>query len=205
MVVGVLGAIAQDDVKRILSFHIVSHVGFMVMGLGFFTVAGLGGAVFYIVHHIVVMTTLFLTGGLIEHVGGSSRLSRVGGLVTGAPVVAVLFLVPALSLAGVPPFSGFVAKLGLLQAGVSASHGVIVGVALVVSLLTLFSMMKIWSAVFWGEKPSEPAVSLGTAPPLMVAPTLVLAVGVCFGLAILADAAKYDASCASSGSSPHTV
>lgn len=176
MVVGVLGAIAQDDVKRILSFHIVSHVGFMVMGLGFFTVAGLGGAVFYIVHHIVVMTTLFLTGGLIEHVGGSSRLSRVGGLVTGAPVVAVLFLVPALSLAGVPPFSGFVAKLGLLQAGVSASHGVIVGVALVVSLLTLFSMMKIWSAVFWGEKPSEPAVSLGTAPPLMVAPTLVLAV-----------------------------
>ena len=147
MVVGVLGAIAQDDVKRILSFHIVSHVGFMVMGLGFFTVAGLGGAVFYIVHHIVVMTTLFLTGGLIEHVGGSSRLSRVGGLVTGAPVVAVLFLVPALSLAGVPPFSGFVAKLGLLQAGVSASHGVIVGVALVVSLLTLFSMMKIWSAV----------------------------------------------------------
>ena len=179
MAIGVFGAIAQDDVKRILSFHIVSHVGFMVMGLGFFSVAGLGGAVFYIVHHIVVMTTLFLTGGLIEHVGGSSRLSRVGGLVTSAPVVAVLFLVPALSLAGVPPFSGFVAKLGLLQAGIAGSHGWIVAVALAVSLLTLFSMMKVWSAVFWGPATAdddEVAVPVA-APPLMVAPTAVLAVG----------------------------
>lgn len=175
MAVGVLGAIAQDDVKRILSFHIVSHVGFMVMGLGFFTVAGLGGAVFYIVHHIIVMTTLFLTGGLVEHVGGSSRLSRLGGLVGKSPVVSLVFLVSGLSLAGLPPFSGFVAKLGLLQAGAAASHHAIVAVALVVSLLTLFSMMKIWSAVFWGTPRSEPEVR-SSAPPLMLAPTLLLAV-----------------------------
>ena len=76
MVIGVLGAIAQDDVKRILSFNIVSHIGFMVMGLGLFSVAGLAAAIFYTVHHIVAKTTLFLTGGLIEHVGGSSRISR---------------------------------------------------------------------------------------------------------------------------------
>ena len=86
MVVGVLGAIAQDDVKRILSFHIVSQIGYMVMGLGLFTVAGLAGAVFSIIHHIVVKTTLFLVGGLVEHAGGSSRLSRLGGLVATAPV-----------------------------------------------------------------------------------------------------------------------
>ena len=182
MTIGALGAIAQDDVKRILSFHIVSHVGFMVMGVGFFTVAGLGGAVFYTVHHIVVMTTLFLTGGLIEHVGGSSRLSHVGGLVRSAPVVAVLFLVPALSLAGMPPFSGFVAKVGLLRAGIAEHQGVVVAVALVVSLLTLFSMMKVWSAVFWGAPDPEEAPAdrrtarpLMTAPPLMAAPTMVLA------------------------------
>ena len=93
MVVGVLGAIAQDDVKRILSFHIVSQIGYMMMGLGLFTVAGLAGAVFYIVHHIVVKTTLFLVGGLIEHAGGSSRLSRARR--HGArprPSIAVLFL-----------------------------------------------------------------------------------------------------------------
>ena len=117
MLIGVLGAIAQSDVKRILSFNIVSHIGFMVMGLGLFTVAGLAAAVFYTVHHIVAKTSMFLTGGLIEHVGGSGRLSRLGGMVRTAPVLAVLFLVPALSLAGIPPLSGFIAKLGLVEAG----------------------------------------------------------------------------------------
>ena len=86
MVVGVLGAIAQDDIRRILSFHIISQIGYMIMGLGLFTVAGLAGAVFSIVHHIVVKTALFLVGGLIEHAGGSSRLSRLGGMVRTAPV-----------------------------------------------------------------------------------------------------------------------
>ena len=85
MLVGVLGAIAQGDVKRILSFQIVSHIGYMIMGLGLFTVAGLAAAVLYTIHHIVAKTGLFLTGGLIEHAGGSSRLTRLGGMVrTGA-------------------------------------------------------------------------------------------------------------------------
>src|SRR3546814_5200690 len=92
MLVGILGAIAQDDVRRILSFNIVSHIGYMAMGIGLFTVAGIAGAIFYVVHHIVAMTTLFLTAGLIEHIGGSSRLSRLGEMVRSAPVVATLFL-----------------------------------------------------------------------------------------------------------------
>ena len=163
MVVGVLGAIAQDDVKRILSFNIVSQIGYMMMGLGLFTVAGLAAAVFYIVHHIVVKTTLFLTGGLIEHVGGSSRLSRLGGMVRTAPVVAVLFLVPALRLAGIPPFSGFVAKFALVEAG-TADTRVRASSAWpsLVSLLTLFSMIKIWIGVFWS--PADRAAREPAAP-----------------------------------------
>ena len=94
MLVGILGAIAQDDVKRILSFNIVSHIGFMVMGLALFTVAGLAAAIFYTRHHIVAKTTLFLTSGLIEHAGGSSRLSRLGNMARTVPVVAALFLIP---------------------------------------------------------------------------------------------------------------
>jgi multicomponent Na+:H+ antiporter subunit D len=180
MLIGVLGAIAQNDVKRILSFHIVSQIGYMVMGLGLFTVAGLAGAVFYIVHHIVVKTTLFLTGGLVEHVGGSGQLTKVGELLRKVPVVAVLFLVPALSLAGIPPFSGFVAKFALVSAGTASSAWVVVGVSLVVSLLTLFSMMKIWAGVFWGpaeESPDIPPHEVGRlgGPFLMVAPTAALA------------------------------
>ena len=80
MVVGVLGAIAQDDIRRILSFTIVSQIGYMVMGLGFFTVAGIAAVVFSMIHHIIVKTALFLVAGLVDHTGGSSRLSRIGGL-----------------------------------------------------------------------------------------------------------------------------
>ena len=182
MVVGVLGAIAQNDVKRILSFNIVSHIGFMMMGLGLFTVAGLAAAVFYTVHHIVAKTSMFLTSGLIEHIGGSGRLARLGGMVRTAPVVAVLFLVPALSLSGVPPLSGFVGKLGLVDAGVEARSYTIVGVAMAVSLLSLYSMMKIWNGAFWSAADEPPegephAVGRLGGPVLMIVPTAVLALG----------------------------
>jgi len=191
MVVGVFGAIAQGDVKRILSFHIVSQIGYMIMGLGLFTVAGLAGAIFYIIHHIVVKTTLFLTGGLVEHVAGSGRLTRVGNMVRTAPVVAVLFLIPALSLAGIPPLSGFVAKFALVSAGTEERSWMIVVVGILVSLLTLFSMMKIWSGVFWSPADEAPDVAphavgrLG-GPALMVLPTAALALmslAIAFGAA----------------------
>lgn len=190
MIIGIFGAIAQDDVKRILSFNIVSHIGFMVMGLAFFGVAGLAAAIFYVVHHIVAKTCLFLTGALIEHVGGSSSLSRLGNLVRTAPVVAVLFLIPALTLAGIPPLSGFVPKFGLIVAGFDARQYVIVAVSLVASLLTLLSMMKIWLSAFWGEVTSPPEGPVHTVgrlggPPLMVLPTIALAL-VSVGIAVWA-------------------
>ncbi|MGD9703825.1 MAG: Na+/H+ antiporter subunit D [Acidimicrobiia bacterium] len=190
MVVGVLGAIAQDDIKRILSFNIVSHIGFMVMGLGLMSVAGLAAAILYTVHHIVAKTTLFLTGGLMEHVGGSSRITSLGNMVRSAPVVAVLFLVPALSLAGVPPLSGFVPKFALVEAGFGGDSYLIVAVSLLVSLLTLFSMMKIWIGVFWSpvsEPPTGTPHVVGRlgGPPLMVLPTIALMV---LSLAIAAAA-----------------
>ncbi len=198
MLVGVLGAIAQADVKRILSFHIVSQIGYMIMGLGFFTVAGLAGAIFYVIHHIVVKTTLFLTGGLVEHIGGSGRLSRVGNMVRTAPVVALLFLVPALSLAGIPPLSGFVAKFALVSAGTEQHRWTIVAVSILVSLFTLFSMMKIWSGVFWSPAEEAPdvephAVGRWGGPLLMILPTAALAVlslAIAFGAAPLYDLAE---------------
>jgi multicomponent Na+:H+ antiporter subunit D len=151
MVIGVAGALAQDDVKRILSFHVVSQIGYMIMGLGIFTVAGVAGAVLFLVHQIPVKTVMFLAGGLIEDDQGTSALNKVGGLATSRPVIAVLFALPALSLAGLPPFSGFIAKLALVDAGVAAGDYVIVVVSLVASILTLLSMTKIWIGAFWGE------------------------------------------------------
>ena len=117
MLIGVLGAIAQDDIRRILSFTIISQIGYMIMGLAFFTVAGIAAVVFSIIHHIVVKTSLFLVGGLVEHASGSNRLSRIGGMVRTTPFLAAMFILPALSLAGIPPLSGFISKFALIKAG----------------------------------------------------------------------------------------
>jgi multicomponent Na+:H+ antiporter subunit D len=202
MLTGVLGAVAQNKVRRILSFHIISQIGYMVMGLALFTPLALAGAVFYILHHVVVKTNLFLIGGLIERMGGTGDLKRLGGLYRTAPVLAVLFLIPALSLAGIPPLSGFFAKLSLIQAGLETEQFWLVGVALFVSLLTLYSMIKIWTQVFWkpedqAEGEAAPIQSLRQIPAwgLWLAPILVLAsvtllvgfgAGVAFPLALRA-------------------
>ena len=164
MVVGVLGAIAQNDMKRILSFHIVSQIGYMILGLGLFTVSGIAGAVFFIVHQIPVKTALSLATGLVEQGTGSTALNRVGGLLRRAPLVAAVFLLAALSLAGIPPLSGFVGKLAILEAGIGVESYAIVGIAILVSLFTLFSMVKIWNGVFWGTA-EDPTIRLAAAGP----------------------------------------
>ncbi|MEK9838726.1 MAG: proton-conducting transporter membrane subunit, partial [Ilumatobacter sp.] len=156
-VVGVLGAIAQDDMKRILAFHIISQIGYMILGLGLLTVAGVAAAVFYVIHHIIVKTALFLVAGLVDRRAGTSRLSEMGGLVRTAPLIAALFAVPALSLAGLPPFSGFLAKFALVDAGLEVDRWAIVTASLAVGLFTLYSMTKIWAGVFWGERDTAPS------------------------------------------------
>ncbi len=179
MVVGVAGALAQDDVKRILSFHIVSQIGYMLMGLGLFTLAGITGAILFLIHHMPVKTLLFLVGGLIEEREGTSALDKIGGLAGRQPLLAVLFAVPALSLAGIPPFSGFVAKLALVDAGIAAVSIPIVVVALVNSVLTLLSMVKIWVGVFWGT-PTESSLPLHRRRPghrVMVGSTAIAVIG----------------------------
>ncbi|MEM3086171.1 MAG: Na+/H+ antiporter subunit D [Halobacteria archaeon] len=155
MVTGVLGAVAQGEFRRVLSFHIISQIGYMTLGLGLYTPLALGGSIFYIVHHIIVKTNLFLVGGVVQRLHGTSRLKALGGLHGSRPLLGVLFLVPALSLGGVPPLSGFFAKLSLAMAGLSAGQHAIVAVALAVGLLTLFSMTKLWAEAFW--KPAPPA------------------------------------------------
>lgn len=165
MVTGVLGAAAHMEVRRILSFHIISQVGYMVMGLGLFTPLGLAGSVFYLFHHIIVKTNLFLVSGLIYRLGGSFALADLGGMLRRSPGAAVLFLIPALSLAGLPPLSGFMAKFLLVKAGLEAGRPLIVAVSLLVGLLTLFSMTKIWSEVFWKPAP-DPVAGVALPAPL---------------------------------------
>lgn len=184
MVTGVLGAVAQNEFRRILSFHIVSQIGYMIMGLGIFTVMGLTGSIFYIMHHIIVKTNLFLVSGVIYRLRGTYDLKKLGGFYRSFPFLAILFLIPALSLAGIPPLSGFWAKFILVKAGLETTNYIIVAAALLVGLLTLFSMTKIWAAVFWKEAPlsntpnpvNATQAQGVTSKSLLILPILVLAI-----------------------------
>jgi multicomponent Na+:H+ antiporter subunit D len=168
MLTGVLGAVAQNDVRRILAIHIVSQVGYLVMGLALFTPLALASVVFFTLHVIVVKVNLFLIGGEMRRLGGSFALDRCRGLYQRYPLLAGLFAISALSLAGFPPLSGFWAKLMLIAAGLGEGRYVIVAVALLVSLLTTFSMVKIWLRGFWAP-PGKQAAPAAQRPGYRVA------------------------------------
>ncbi|MCY3908085.1 MAG: Na+/H+ antiporter subunit D [Anaerolineaceae bacterium] len=157
MLSGVLGAVARREIRRILSFNIISHIGYIVLGLALYRPLALAGAWLYLIHHVIVMATLFLVSGIVQRVGGSFRLARLGGLYQGHPGLALLFLLPALALSGVPPLSGFWPKLVLLQAMLQDGLWLVAAIALLVSLLTLFSMMRIWVGAFWSKAPQSVA------------------------------------------------
>jgi multicomponent Na+:H+ antiporter subunit D len=206
MIVGVLGALAQSELRRILSFLIVSHIGFALMGLGLYTPAGLSGAVFYIVEDMIVLTGLFLAAGIIYQVVPNDDLQNLGGFYAAAPLFGVLFLLPALSLAGVPPLSGFFAKLALLRASLEIGQYGIVAAAICTSVLTLLAVTRMWSEVFWKPNPRRQAVLLPRfsarsaalwLPFAALAGLVVvlgLAVGPAFGLATQAGQQLFDPS-----------
>lgn len=157
LIVGILGAVSQLDIKRMLSFTLISHIGYMIFGIGMANAAGFGATIYYIAHHIIVQTTLFLAVGLIERHGGTTSLASLGGMLRSAPVIAVLFFIPMLNLGGIPPFSGFIGKLGLFT--VAADLGTpgaywLMGVGALVSLLTLYALARVWVLAFWRSKAS---------------------------------------------------
>ncbi len=172
MIVGVMGAIAQNDIKRLMSFTLVSHIGYMIFGVALGSVAGLSGAIFYAVHHILVQTSLFLVVGLVERQAGSAQLRRLGSLLYTAPVIGVLYLVPALNLGGIPPLSGFLGKVMLIQAGAEDGSWLawtLIGGAVVTSLLTLYAMMNVWSKGFLRDRADAPEGDVVLARPANLA------------------------------------
>ena len=166
MVTGVLGAAAQSDFRRILSFHIVSQIGYMILGLAlaFQSTFALMGAIFYLVHHIIVKANLFLVAGVANRIAGGNELSRIGGLYKGAPLLGFLFLIPAFSLAGFPPLSGFWAKYVLVKASLDLQMWWVAFFALAVGLMTIYSMTKIWGSAFWKPHPDDTVPSLDDLP-----------------------------------------
>jgi multicomponent Na+:H+ antiporter subunit D len=155
MITGVLGAAAQFEMKRLLAFHIVSQIGYMTLGLGLFTAGALAAGLFYLLHNILAKTNLFLVAGAVAHCKGSTQLKKIGGLYKTQPWLAVVFMISAMALAGMPPLSGFLGKFFLVKEAVPTGHWVAIAAALGVGLLTLYSMVKIWAEAFWKADPAE--------------------------------------------------
>ncbi len=164
LVVGGMAASTHYDTRRILSFHIISQIGYMIMGLGIYTPLAIAGTIFFIMHNMIAKTNIFLVAGIIDRAKGTFCLKNIGGLYKQSPVTAVLFIIPAFALAGVPPLSGFFAKFILIKAGIEEGHYVIVAVAIATAMLTLYSMIKIWNEAFLKKDPEAPEGNTFTKP-----------------------------------------
>ncbi|GAA0354061.1 Na+/H+ antiporter subunit D [Bacillus horti] len=156
IIMGVIGAVGSSDVRKILAYNVVAAVGFIILGLAFFSTTSLAGAIFYLIHDMVIKALLFLLGGLTIAIAGTSQLKKMGGLMKQYPLIGWMVLVSALALAGVPPLSGFIGKLLIVQGGLEASEATgiffwFVIVSLVTSLLILYSIVKIFLNAYWSE------------------------------------------------------
>lgn len=153
MLIGALGALAQSDLRRLLGFLVVSGIGYMLLGLAFSSEIGLGGALFYAVHSMVIMTVFYLMAGVVFRRSGSYMLQKIGGLYGQAPFTAALFLVCVLALSGLPPFSGFWPKLMLIRAGLEAQSYIAVATVLLAGFITTIALGRAWIFCFWRNGP----------------------------------------------------
>ncbi|MBX3120165.1 MAG: hypothetical protein KF784_13960 [Fimbriimonadaceae bacterium] len=180
MVFGALGAIAQKDLRRLLAFILVSHVGYMTLGLAVMSPHSLGSALYYMVHHMVCMCLLFLCAGIVKHLTRNKTMHELGGLAAVRPYLAILFVLGGFAISGLPPFSGFYPKVGLFQAIFASEAPHVAWAVLASSALTILAILKAWNEVFWGPRPKDlELVELSPKRAMaMYLPTTVLAIAV---------------------------
>jgi multicomponent Na+:H+ antiporter subunit D len=153
LLTGAFGAIINKDIRRMLSYLIVCHIGYMIAGLGMFTEVALAGAVFYLIHDIMVKTNLFMVSGLICKIKGSVKMQQLGGLYAEYPRLSLLMAVVLFSMVGIPPLSGFWPKINLFQATFATSSYVLMAAIIIASFFTLFVIARMWAEVFWKDMP----------------------------------------------------
>lgn len=155
---GAFGALIKTNVRRLFSYLIVCHIGFMIGGLGMYSKLAILGAIFYLIHDIMVKTNLFLIAGLIRQMRGSMDMKKLGGLYAEYPKISLLMAIVLFSLAGIPPLSGFWPKIYLLQGAFENAHYFYAGALILGSFITLFVIAKFWSEVFWKKSPDPDTI-----------------------------------------------
>ena len=151
MIGGSLGAIAYKDIRQIVSYNVVITVGFILVGLAVSTEIAIQGSIYYIIHDMIIKALLFLLAGTMIYLTGTSRIENMSGLIRNYPLLGWLFFLSILSLAGIPPLSGFIGKLYVGQGAVDAGAFGLLAIAFLSSMFVLYSLLRIFMNTFWGE------------------------------------------------------
>lgn len=149
---GVFGAVKKRDIRKLFSYLIICHIGFVIAGLTLYSKIAFLGAILYLIHDIVVKTNLFLIAGLIRQMRGTMNLAHLGGLYGQYPKISILIAIVLFSLVGIPPLSGFWPKIYLFEASISADQYAILGALILGSFITLYVIAKLWAEAFWKDR-----------------------------------------------------
>lgn len=183
MIFGILAALIQTNIRKILCFNLISHIGFMMLAIAIFTPTSVAGAIMYAIHHVIVITTLFLLAGILERICGSGELNKMGQIWSKAPFVTFIFFIQSLSLAGLPPLSGFWGKWIILKEALGAGYYIAVGVLIFASVLTLWSLIRILFFGIWQNvENKEPDFSYPYLKPMLLVSTVLVIGSISIGL-----------------------
>jgi formate hydrogenlyase subunit 3/multisubunit Na+/H+ antiporter MnhD subunit len=185
IILAVMMALIQHDLKKLLSFHAISQVGYMILGIGTGSIIGIVGGLFHMLNNTIYKTLLFLNAGAIERQTGSTELKKLGGLARFMPITFLTTVVAAFSISGIPPLNGFFSKWLIYRGVIDAKSVVFLAIAMFGSALTLASFVKVLHSTFLGT-PSEKMEPIKEVPLTMTLPMIVLAV-LCIGFGVFAS------------------
>jgi len=151
MVLGALGAAFHWRIRKILAYNVIISAGFIAFGIGASSAVSLTGALYYLLHDIIAKAWIFILGGAVIGIAGTDRLKEIKGLIHYRPALGWMFLLAVLAVAGVPPLSGFPGKMLILKGGIERELYLLTAIGLAVSLIALYSLMKVFIHSFWGE------------------------------------------------------
>ena len=151
LISGGVGALVQNNMRKVFSYLIICHIGYMIAGIGMFTEVAIAGAIFYLIHDIIVKTNLFMVSGVVYRIKGTNSMRDLGGIYAKWPKISLLLFIPLFSLVGIPPLSGFWPEINLIKAGFAGGSYITVGAIIFASFITLVIIAKLWAEVFWKE------------------------------------------------------
>ena len=181
IVLGVIFSFLQNNFRKVLSYHIISQMGFVLIAIAFNTLAGLTAAIFFIAHNMLAKTNTLLVAGWIQRSRGTLDIKSLSDVARQSRIWGFMFFISAFSLIGLPPLSGFVGKYLVLKAGVDSHHIGVSLVALFAGLITLLAMLKIWLEVFWKSTPTPnltPISSIKVKDEWMLSASIILAISI---------------------------